>query len=127
MEPIEIIEENREIIEAALAEVNGGAKKHAYTTFEDVLKVVSDAEALLSRLLRSPTIAAHVRYRATSGKCRVSRSARDVTTITVEKWSSVWMLTFVFGETAYQTPMAPGLTITPRMILMDERWTLCHG
>ena len=65
--PIQITEKNAAAIEAALAEVNGRAGAHAYTSFSEIEQLAKAAEARLSALGILKKNAQGARWTETSG------------------------------------------------------------
>ena len=95
--PIQITEKNAAAIEAALAEVNGRAEAHAYTSFSEIEQLAKAAEARLSALGILKKNAQGARWTETSGSevsnayAKKSRS-RTATTVRLERKSAGWYL-----------------------------------
>ena len=107
MKPIRITEANKEAIEAALKEVNGAAKQHAYTGYPEVAFVLRYAEKKLASILPKKSRRG-AKWTETSG-AEVSNAyskkafePRPATSITLEHRASGWFLVGVYKTHVYQ-------------------------
>ena len=94
MNAIKIEQKNAEKIVAALAEINGKATAHTFTTFADVQRQVDSAEKQLAVLLKKKDWAGAVSV-VLSGHdaCRAYKYPRVGTQIRIERRPSGWFLT----------------------------------
>ena len=94
MNAIKIEQKNAEKIAAALAEINGKATAHTFTTFADVQRQVDSAEKQLAVLLKKKDWAGAVSV-VLSGYdvCRPYKYQRVGTQIRIERHPSGWFLT----------------------------------
>lgn len=101
MKAIKITESNESAIEAALAEINGILKAHAYTTYGEVESIVSEAERNLEGLLYKKDWQG-ASWRETSGAkvANAYRGNRNGTSVVIERRSSAWYLV-----SAHKTPI----------------------
>jgi 3-hydroxy-3-methylglutaryl CoA synthase len=100
MKAIKITQENAEKLEAALAEVNGRATQHCYTTAEELLVLASKAEKYVGKLLLKKDFSGAV-WHETSGEAVANsyKSMRKATCVCIERRSSDWFLTDVKSTT----------------------------
>lgn len=104
MKPIKITEANRAALEAVLAEVNGKATTHAFTTFEQLYLLANDAECKLHFGFEIPaTRRAGASLQAVSGEPVAAkyRSGRAGTAVTLERKPSGWYLECCSAVTLY--------------------------
>ena len=114
LKAINISSANAKKIETALAEVNGRATAHTFTTFAEIEQIATSLE----RKLQGLGIAK--KYRAgASGTARSGGSvakaydyARKATEIRIERRSSTWFLVAIYEATAYAEGSHPRLMLT---------------
>lgn len=80
-------------IEAALHDVNGRSTSHAYTKYDEIAAIATEAEKTLGELLYKKDYAGAV-WRETSGSAVPNsyRGIRNGTAVTLERRSSDWYL-----------------------------------
>lgn len=117
MTSLKITEANRAALAAVLAEVNGKASSHTFTTFEHLYLLANDAECKLHFGFEIPaTRRAGASLYAVSGEPVAARyrSGRAGTAVTLERKPSGWYLVGCAAVTLY--PDHGGkrvLTLTP--------------
>lgn len=107
MKPILITEANAAAIKAVLADVNGRATAHCYTSFSEIRDEAGRAERKLSDLLEAKGKRIGARYVSQSGGKVASsyRQSRIVTRITLRRGAKGWYL-----EAASQGQLWPNET-----------------
>ena len=117
--PIQIIEKNTKEIEAVLAEVNGRAEAHAYTSFSEIESIAKGAEDRLSALGILKKNAKGARWTETSGSAVNNTYAkkcysRTATKVCLERKSAGWYLVHANKTEIGQQGGGPGrIYLTP--------------
>tara|TARA_R110000751_G_scaffold305537_1_gene422114 strand:+ start:171 stop:566 length:396 start_codon:yes stop_codon:yes gene_type:complete len=100
---IRITSKNSRKIQAALAQVNGRARGHTFTTFEEIAELATQAEMRRTRLRLSRDHAKGIRLLCTSGD-EVARSykwARRATCVELTLCTTGWCLTDIASDDVY--------------------------
>ena len=119
MKPIKIIENNQDAIEKALAETNGKATAHAFTSYAEVKALATAAERRLTALGIPACRHAGAWYVETSGDAVPKSYARKgysraVTTVCVVRRPSGWFMEWADKTTVWQEGGGPAsLVLTP--------------
>ncbi len=114
MKPIRITEQNRAAIVAALANVNGKATAHTFTTYQQIEQIAAAAEKQLIGLVGSQKAAVGARFEATSGDkvANAYKYARIGTRVKLERRATGWFLIDAMEWMLYQNGGDRRLTLT---------------
>ena len=94
--PIKIVPENATLIEARLEEANGRAKRHTFTSYEEIENVAEQAEKELTAFGVTKASRPGATYIATSGGYLPNAYGHKAiqTWIQIERCSSHWYLVY---------------------------------
>lgn len=118
MKPIKITATNEAAIESVLAEVNGRATAHTFTTFSEIDGMAKAAEKRLETLSIPKAMRKSATWLEISGACVTSAYAkkcrtRAATAVQIERRGAEWFLVAVSRTEIYKEGGGPGkLTLT---------------
>ena len=112
MKPIKIIENNQDAIEKALAEANGRASRHAFTTYDEIKALATAAERRLKAMGLPACRHAGARYVETSGDAVTKSYARKgysraATIVCIVRRPSGWFMEWADRTRVWQEGGGP--------------------
>ena len=118
MKSIKISPENSLAIVAALKAVNGRADRHAFTTFNEVADLVTQANSSLAKTLLPKSEHKGARVKAVSGVAVSNAYAkkgffRAATSVILERRSTGWFITAIVPATVNKSGGWQRLVLTP--------------
>ena len=132
---VKISEKNTPMIEAILANANGAATAHTYTSADEIIKLATLAENKVVGLLGSQKAAAGTLAFSKSGSAVLNayRHTRTGTVVTLERRSTGWFLTdavkcILYKEGGYDIKLR--LTVeqdTQAIAVLHRQYSYPHG
>jgi hypothetical protein len=123
---IKITIENKDKIEDALKMVNGKSYAHSYTSFNEMLGVVEEANKRTSSLGLKKSVLKGCQFISTSGKetAKSYKYSRLATKVTIERGASEWFLVAIAKTTVYPSGGNSTLFLTKKQhdwLLLDQQ------
>ena len=115
MKPIKVCQQNLSALNAALLAVNGKATAHTLTDAEDLLRIASNTEGCLVRLVGAKKRAPGATMTYISGDAMPAayKYSRAATHLELERRSSDWFLINASATAIYNDGGKAQLTLTP--------------
>lgn len=112
MKAIKITVENKDVIEAALKNINGRSEAHAYTTFNEIDSLRKDAERKLEALLYKKDFRGAIYEETSGGKvANCYKGIRNGTKVRLIRKSSDWFITDIEQKQLFQSGGGKGQLI----------------